>query len=319
LLGVILLMIKMLRYFYYCYSLLIIPAFAVTVWALPDSRDVELTELVNTLFIPGVDVRRAPVLTTKPPTRRTGDYMGLTRIGPCSGERHSAASLLAGRQLDSGKAGSSNVSVVDRKANQYYVDVLLGGAPMKLLLDSSSSDTWVRSSNFTCLSQDNATSPSCGLGPAWPDTTFPEGPIRDQHFYIGYPNNDTVAGHLGLLDIDVAGITVRKQEMGLATEGSWSGNNVTSGVLGMAYPSLTSAYWGDDLESHDDQDAITYSPLFMSMIANDSIEPYWALAISRNSTGGMFSIGSMPPVDRNGSHTAETFLFIVRAAASPRQ
>lgn len=294
-------------------TLLLITCLASASSIMVGREDAEIDKIVRSLSAPGVSFRRAPVLTSTPPGRRTGSYMGLTRIAARSAVRHSAASLLVGRQMDAVHGGLSNVSVVDHTANQYYVNVLLNGAPTKLLLDSSSSDTWVRSINFTCLGlgRDNRTSSTCDLGPAWPNTNFPEGPRQDLHFYIGYPNNDTMAGRLGLLDVDVAGITVRRQEIGLAAQGTWTGNNVTSGVLGMAYPSLTSAYLGDDLTSHDEQDSVTYSPLFTSMVANDSIEPYWVLAICRNSTEGMLSIGSMPPVDRRDSHSAQTFLVIV--------
>lgn len=60
---------------------------------------------------------------------------------------------------------------------------------------------------------------------------------------------------------------------------SWRlpGNNVTSGILGLAYPSLTNAYSGNDLDGPGDE-SILYSPVFTSMVTNGLVEPYFAIA-----------------------------------------
>lgn len=97
----------------------------------------------------------------------------------------------------------------------------------------------------------------------------------------------------------------------MASQGTWYGNNVTSGVMGMAYPALTSAYMTDNLTDNSDALAMPYSPLFTSMVTAGLIQPYWEIAIDRNSTRGTFALGGDTPVNINGSHYAESDMLIV--------
>lgn len=284
--------------------------------AAPDQVN-NIDDLVSSLTYPGVTFRRAPVRkfnNFQKQKFQSGSF-NITRVSSTKHAGHmSVASRLAALHLDQNEEGFGNVSVVDRKANQYSVDVLLNGSPMKLLIDSGSSDTWIRGVNFTC-SNPNVTGSACGLGPAYPELDFPGGHITGQHFYISPNDNETVAGLLGYMDIEVAGITVHRQEIGMASVGSWNGDNVTSGVLGLAYPSLTSAYYGDDLTSNSPDDMIMYSPVFTSMMTGDQVESYWCLSLDRNSTSGSVSFGEMPPVNVSHANHAETHLIIVSTLA----
>ncbi|KAI0137484.1 aspartic-type endopeptidase-like protein [Xylariales sp. AK1849] len=279
-------------------------------WPFGANRD----EVVHSLSAPNVSFRSPRVFSTKSPTRRVQNHMEMTMVpNHRMGGRPSAASLLASLQLDGGQHGFGNISVVDRFATQYAVDILLNGAPMRLVIDTGSSDTWVKGLNFSCSSPGNDTT-ACSLGPAYPDLDFPGGHLKDQHFYILYGDNETIAGQLGLLDVKLGGITVHDQEIGLASQGQWTGDNVTSGVLGMAYPALTSAYWSDSLAENDPVLATTYSPLFTSMINDGLVEPYWTLAISRNSSKGTFALGGLPPINLNSSHVSTTYMIIADIA-----
>lgn len=272
-----------------------------------------IDDVIRSLQYPDVTFRRAPIRTSKNiqgQKSQSGSFK-LTRVDTTPNTGYlSVASRLSSLQLKPSQQGFGNVSVVDRKANQYSIDVLLNGSPMKLLLDSGSSDTWIRGANFTC-SNPNVTGPSCGLGPAYPELDFPGGHITGQHFYISPNDNETVAGLLGFMDVEVAGITVHGQEIGLASAGTWNGDNVTSGVLGLAYPSLTSAYYGDDLSDNSLEDMTLYSPVFTSMMMGDQVESYWCLSLDRNSTSGTVSFGEMPPVNVSFANTAQTHLIIV--------
>ncbi|KAK9779361.1 putative Acid protease [Seiridium cardinale] len=275
-----------------------------------------INEMLRSLSYPGVTFRRASVLSLSTAQDRIvhGGQIKLAKITTNSKHGYpSAASYLAAIQLKQGQQGFGNVSVVDQKANQYSVDVLLNGSPTKLLIDSGSSDTWLRGMNFTC-STPNTTGPDCGLGPAYPELDFPNGHITGQHFHISPSDNETIAGLLGYMDVEIAGINVLKQEIGLASIGSWNGDNVTSGVLGLAYPSLTSAYLGDDLASNRSEDLTTYSPLFTSMMTSGNVDAFWCLALDRNSTAGAVSFGELPPINLSTSVVAQTHLIIADIA-----
>jgi hypothetical protein len=284
-----------------------------------DSSD---EDLVSSLSAPGFTFRRAKPFKTLPQFRNDvqngGEtYFEATRLPlrESGSGRRSAAALIYGMQLDDSSDVYGNVSAVDHYATQYSVTVLLNGAPMSLIIDTASSDTWVKGMNFTCSNPSNDT--ACDLGPAYPENDFPDGHIQNQHFGIQYGDGENIAGQLGYMDVEIAGVTVKSQEIGLAAQGAYSGHNVTSGVLGMAYPALTSAYFSDNLTDNDPSLETQYSPLITSLISQGIIQPVWAIAISRNSTKGMFGLGAMPPVNLNTSHYATTDMIIVSSHVSP--
>ncbi len=84
--------------------------------------------------------------------------------------------------------------------------------------------------------------------------------------------------------------------------------------MGLAFPSLTSSYIGDDSDDHNPYNEIQYSPMFTSMVDQGLVKPYFSIAISRNSSGGVIAFGATPYV--NGldySSVAYLPLLIVRA------
>ncbi|KAF3025660.1 hypothetical protein E8E14_013611 [Neopestalotiopsis sp. 37M] len=294
-------------------------------------------EILSSFSYPGVSFRRAQplsVLSSNGRKRQSG-HMVVTRVpntstqdkGAFNRGAHSSASSLIALSPWTGQKGGfpgrqdalGNVSVVDHSATQYSVDVVINGSPMKLLVDSGSSDTWVRGADFNCTT--TATSPvgqeqsACNLGPAYPARDFGDGQrVPGQHFYISLNDDEMVAGPLGYADVGLAGVTVPRQEVGLASVGAWRGDNVTSGVLGLAYPALTSAYRGDDVLGNRSEDLTTYSPLFTSMMVRGDVEPYWCLALNRNSSSGYISFGEVPPVDLSQGPDGTTDLIIADIA-----
>jgi hypothetical protein len=73
---------------------------------------------------------------------------------------------------------------------------------------------------------------------------FGHGFTNDVHFFLKYCSGEKVSGPMGYSDITCGGLTVSWQQVGLAKHTHWGGNNVTIGALGLAYSSLTSAYFG---------------------------------------------------------------------------
>jgi hypothetical protein len=54
---------------------------------------------------------------------------------------------------------------------------------------------------------------------------------------------------MGYSDVTIGGIHVTKQEVALVNKAYWNGDEVTSGLMGLAYGSLTSAYSGTNGKS----------------------------------------------------------------------
>jgi hypothetical protein len=215
------------------------------------------------------------------------------------------AALLGAHQRKSGGGGYENITSTTAYGTQYAVKMVVNRTPMLVILDTASSDSWVVKEGFQCV--DYARQPIdravCGFGPAYPDA-FQYGPIPYNHMYTEYGDGEMAYGPMGYSDISVANITVKKQEISLVTMAYWFGNNETSGLMGLAYPSLTNSYSGDGME-HSWTDEVEYSPLFTSMIQQGLVQPYFSIAINRNSSGGIIGWGGIPAVaDLDYSGTA---------------
>ncbi|KAI2611558.1 acid protease [Hypoxylon fragiforme] len=310
-----------LKYFISSLGLTSLPVLATPAF-LPqvDSRDEN--DVVHSLSLPGFQFRRVKPMVTTTTTdvvekkRKVQNHLSLTRVsrGSSAGaggrSLRSAAALFGQVQRSKGGTGYENVTSVNYYAVEYSVKLIFNGIPMNVIIDSGSADTWVRGSSFTCKRSLNGSVPveDCGLGPSFCGN-FTGEPIPNQHFSIEYGDGEEVQGLLGFMDVELAGVTVPHQEIAIASQGAWHGNNVTSGILGLAYPSLTNAYSGNDLDGPGDE-SILYSPVFTSMVTNGLVEPYFAIAISRNSSLGSISVGGMPPVDLKNSKYDSTPILV---------
>ncbi|KAI1139481.1 acid protease [Hypoxylon sp. FL0543] len=257
-------------------------------------------DIIDSLSLPGFRFRHVRPLQSADTEKKVQNYLGLRRL-PRSNVRkpqRSAAALFGQVQRYNGGNGYENVTSVNHYAAEYAVQAVFNGISVNLIIDSGSADTWIRGPNFSCRGHLNQTvsEESCALGPSFTGN-FTGKPIYGQHFAIRYGDGENVQGLLGYMDVEFAGVTVLDQEVAVASQGTWRGNNVTSGVLGLAYPSLTSAYWGNDLNDDSQYLSVTYSPLFTSMVTNGLVAPYWVIAMARNSSLGSISVGGMPPVD----------------------
>src|SRR5512140_3782325 len=93
-------------------------------------------------------------------------------------------------------------------------------------------------------------------------------PSPPQHMFIRYGDGEIVTGPMGFADITVGGgnATIARQQVCLANETYWYGNNVTSGLMGLAFPSITNAYIGPQYK-HDPGSQVAYAPLFTTMVS----------------------------------------------------
>ncbi|KAK3320423.1 aspartic peptidase domain-containing protein [Cercophora scortea] len=208
----------------------------------------------------------------------------------------SVAAILGAHQRQVGGFGYENITTTTAYGTQYATDVTWNGFRTMLLLDTGSSDTWVVQREFFCIDYSGQIVPqiACGFGPTYPGD-FQYGPTNpEQHMFIQYGDGEVVTGPMGFSDITVGNITVARQEVCLANTTYWFGNNQTSGLMGLAFPSLTNAYLGTS-EDHDPGNQLEYSPLFTSMVNQGKIPPLFSIAIDRNSSSGMLAWGGIPP------------------------
>ena len=116
------------------------------------------------------------------------------------------------------------------------------------MLTAPSSDTWLVKKGFQCFSLDSMPIPAadCFFGSAGfdPSESRTFVPFPDANFNISYGDGEFLTGDVGFDTITIGGLTVKHQEFSLATHAAWEGDTVTSGLIGLAYPGLTSVYNG---------------------------------------------------------------------------
>ncbi|KAJ6134367.1 hypothetical protein N7523_000689 [Penicillium sp. IBT 18751x] len=222
------------------------------------------------------------------------------------------SSLVAGGQLTLPltfhPASRNTASLLSAQyGTTFNVDVNFGNQTFKLLVDTGSSDTYVVRNGFACINETTnleIAEADCGYGPQTykPSSTYRV--IPDQRFGVKY-GNGIACGVMAYEDVSLAGITVPAQAVGIADHSTPMGDGINSGVLGLAYPSITSAHpW-----NHTDNSTFwfhrkVYSPLFNTMYERGLVtESYFSIAlahtprnISTPTFGGYLTLGDLPPV-----------------------
>lgn len=126
----------------------------------------------------------------------------------------------------------------------FLTNISLESQSFEVVIDTGNSDTWLAETGFTCVSQtDNSTltEADCYFGAYFnADSIFSE--IPDENFNITYADGEYLNGVVGHEDVTLAGIPVKGQEVGVVNLVAWDGNGISSGLVGLAFPSLTSAY-----------------------------------------------------------------------------
>ena len=133
------------------------------------------------------------------------------------------------------------------------------------------------------------------FGPPF-EGTFQSGKIADENFNITYGDLEFLSGDFGYEDVTVAGITAKNQQVALVNRAYWTGDGVTSGLMGLAYPLLTSAFKGDDSTNDSLATQVVYNPIFTTMVNEKQVNPVFSLACERNSSSGYLALGGLPPV-----------------------
>ncbi|KAF2009435.1 acid protease [Aaosphaeria arxii CBS 175.79] len=176
-------------------------------------------------------------------------------------------------------------------------NVSLASQSYTLVIDTGSSDTWVASTRFRCLSPSTRRrlpQSSCGFGKLFnisDSPTFETIPTHD--FSVQYTDGEYLLGEMGTEELEVGGWRTR-QTIGVVERGWWIGDGLSSGLMGLAYPTLASGV--NDLN---------YTSIAFTLFEDGTVPSIFSLALSRPSVdnpvaGGLLAIGGIPDIPLDG-------------------
>jgi hypothetical protein len=142
----------------------------------------------------------------------------------------------------------------------------------------------------------------CTLGPLF-SGAYTGGQIGNVNFNGTY-GGAFVAGTFGFENVTFAGLTVQNAQVSSVTTAHFTVPNV-SGLIGLAFPALTSEYPGTDPTDDQVKQIIAYEPIFFKMVDQKLTPPTFSFAPDRNGTNGLLALGGVPAVNTTGP-TAST-------------
>ena len=246
-------------------------------------------------------VRESRVLRQRSQNVQSPHVITLSRRPSVTGGRSRQAKWLQKEDKGNGTIGLAPLSPY--KDLLYYTEITFGAETFNVVVDTGSSDTWLVQNGFQCTSYGrNPTAlpeASCRFGPPYTiSSTFKQ--IQAENFNISYLDHETLTGIVGTEQVTLGGITVQNQQVGIVNHAAWNGDNFTSGLVGLAFPNITSAYSGSDPTLDDDSTKVGYNPLFTSMYTQGLVAPVFSLAIQRgDQAGGLLALGGLPPVQHS--------------------
>ncbi|KAI9646506.1 hypothetical protein NHQ30_004499 [Ciborinia camelliae] len=194
-----------------------------------------------------------------------------------------------------------------QKGHVWYTNLKVEGQTFPVVIDTGSSDTWLVKPNFTCLDFGTGAPTSqsaCLFGPGYaPGSGFK--PIPNEHFNTTYPSGENLKGTFGFVDVTLGGVSANTQIAAVDTA-AWLGDGTTSGLLGLAYPSITAAFNGTTFDNDNAETQLPYDPIFTTMYKQHLIPPIFSLALSRPSNrighgNGYLALGGLPPIKSYGA------------------
>ncbi|KAJ7743456.1 aspartic peptidase domain-containing protein [Mycena maculata] len=197
---------------------------------------------------------------------------------------------------------SSSTVVVDGSDfdEEYLTNVTVGGQHFSLIVDTGSSDTWVPQVGFDCFDLDGnpLAEADCFFGtPGFniaASKTFKLFP--NVSFNITYGDGEFLSGPVGFDTVAVGGVSVTGQEIGVPNLAAWEGDGVNTGLIGLAFPDLTSVYNTTDPTRASAANQLPYDPFFFSAVKQKKVaNPFFSVALDR----GTFEQQENDPFDPN--------------------
>ncbi|KAJ7129914.1 acid protease [Mycena crocata] len=204
--------------------------------------------------------------------------------------------------------------------DEYLTNVTIGGQHFSLIIDTGSSDTWVAQKGFNCFDLDGnpVSSDTCAFGTAGfnPAASRTFRPFPNVSFNITYGDGEFLSGPVGFETVAIGGLSVARQEIGVPTLTAWNGDGINTGLMGLAFPELTSVFNTTDPTKASGANQLPYSPVFMSAVQQKKVKnPFFSVALDRGSFDaqenspfdpnlGFLSFGGIAPVPV--THTAVT-------------
>ena len=196
---------------------------------------------------------------------------------------------------------------------QHVIEVHFNHVPRYLLLDTGSADTWMISTDFQCLNASYATVPlsNCNFGDPYTGPEIKQ--TRNETYFQVYGSGETLFGTFGYAEVTIASLTVQNQKVAIANRGYVLGDQVRSGVVGLAPRAVTRLFDNANTSTAPPNGTVTaYSPVFESMYSHttygqDQIAPLFSLALERGDGGGYIAFGGLPPVNFTHDFTFTPF------------
>jgi aspergillopepsin I len=168
----------------------------------------------------------------------------------------------------------------------YLTEVNIGGQDFQLVIDTGSADTWVASDPFQCRNarREPVKTERCRLNEHYrkSGTYAPS----DRTLRTAYADGEKLDGEIGTDVVTLGGIAVNTT-VGLVHDANWNGDGVSSGLLGMAFPSITRSFKGHALTRYD--------PVFFDMYKKSLVKPMFSVALPRhNEQAGALALGGLP-------------------------
>jgi len=173
----------------------------------------------------------------------------------------------------------------------YLTTVNFGGETFTAVLDTGSADTWLVGEGFRCSRLGAMTPAQCKFGNAYKKSkSFVE--VTQQLFSTKYADGETLAGIIGRETVTLGGITVKNQTVAIVNNANWHGDGKSSGLIGMAFPSVTRAH---DNSNPMARKIVKYNPIFFTMYKAGLIKPTFSLTLNRVEEGpGVLALGGLP-------------------------
>lgn len=251
---------------------------------------------------PATPIAIAPrLLAQRSPNVQSPHVITLSRESSVTSQRSRHAKSLQREGHGNGTVGLA--ALTPYQDIVYFTDITFGTETFRAVVDTGSSDTWLIQSGFQCASVGRRPTAlpesACEFGPPYTiSSTFEQ--VQGENFNISYSDGETLTGIVGTEHVTLGGITVKNQEVGLVNYAAWTGDASSSGLIGLAFPNITSVFSGSDPALDNDSKAVAYSPLFTSMYTQGLVAPVFSLAIERGEQlGGLLALGGLPPIQHS--------------------